>query len=294
VTAAYGATVAKRRLSRRLVELRGGTGLTANQVCDRLGWGRGKVGRFEGNNWKRPEMSDIRDLLRLYDVGDGIQQELEQLAKLARERAWWREFSDVYGDNEFPGYEADASRICLYMPLILPGLLQTLAYSEAQMGVSAHSAHWRQQALEARRRRQEIFDRTDGTAPELVAVITEASLLYRWGTAEDRRTQVEHLVAMSQRPNVELRLLRFDDGLHPGMCGPINIFDFPDGAATPVRLPGVTEPPAVYLETDFAIQEVSNQDDVKAYIETFGRIRDAALDADATTADLMKIAETLE
>lgn len=283
MTAAYGATVAKRRLSRRLVELRSATGLTANQVCDKLGWGRGKVGRFEGNNWKRPEMSDIRDLLRLYDVGHEVQQELEALAKLARERAWWREFNDVYSDNEFPGYEADASRICLYMPLLLPGLLQTLAYTEAQMGVSAHSASWRRQALEARRRRQEILERTDGTAPELVAVITEASLLYRWGTPANRREQVEHLVEMSRRPNVELRLLRFDDGLHPGMCGPINIFDFPGG-----------EPPAVYLETDFAIQEVTNQDDVKAYIETFDRIRAAALGADASTADLKKIAETLE
>jgi hypothetical protein len=228
-------------------------------------------------------MSDIRDLLRLYDMSEDVHHELEDLAKLARERAWWREFSEVYDDNEFPGYEADASRICLYMPLILPGLLQTPAYTEAQMGVGALPLAWRRRALEARRRRQEILDRTDDTAPELVAVITEASLLYRWGTAAERRAQVEHLVEMSRRPRVELRLLRFDDGLHPGMCGPINIFDFPDG-----------EPPAVYLETDFAIQEVSNQDDVQAYIETFGRIRTAALDPVASTADLKKIAETLE
>ncbi|HEY1669806.1 MAG TPA: transcriptional regulator, partial [Trebonia sp.] len=57
---AYGATVAKRRLSLRLADLRGTTGYTANHVCDILNWGRGKVGRFEANQWKRPEMSDIR------------------------------------------------------------------------------------------------------------------------------------------------------------------------------------------------------------------------------------------
>ena len=65
---AYGATVAKRRLSRRLAELRLNSGHTANHVCDILNWGRGKVGRFEANQWKRPEMSDIRDLLRIYGV----------------------------------------------------------------------------------------------------------------------------------------------------------------------------------------------------------------------------------
>lgn len=283
MSAAYGATVAKRRLSRRLRELREGTGYTANQVCDRLSWGRGKVGRFEANTWKRPEMSDIRDLLRVYRVGDDERRELEELAMQARERAWWREYGDVFGDTEFPGYEADAARICLYMPLILPGLLQTPAYTEAQMGVGAHPPAWGRRALQARQRRQAIFDRSDATAPELIAVITEASLLYRWGSRDDRRAQVAHLVAFGRRAGVELRLLRFDDGPHPGMCGPINIFDFPG-----------PEPPAVYLETDFAIQEVNSQDDIDAYIQTFGRIRAAALDAPATTAYLKKLTETME
>ena len=68
---AYGATVAKRRLSQRLTELRVTTGYTANHVCDILNWGRGKVGRFEANQWKRPEMSDIRDLIRIYEVEGG-------------------------------------------------------------------------------------------------------------------------------------------------------------------------------------------------------------------------------
>jgi len=283
LTAAYGATIAKRRLSRRLRELREETGFTANQVCDRLSWGRGKVGRFEANSWKRPELSDIRDLLRVYRVTDQERRELEELAMQARERAWWREYGDVFGDTEFPGFEADAARICLYMPLILPGLLQTPAYTEAQMVVGAHPVGWRTRALQARQRRQEILDRADGTNPELVAVVTEASLLYQWGTRDERRAQVGQLVELSRRPHVELRLLRFEDGPHPGMCGPINVFDFP-GA----------EPQSVYLETDFAIQEVSSQDDVNAYIQTFGRIREAALDAPATTAHLKKLAETLE
>jgi transcriptional regulator with XRE-family HTH domain len=283
VTAAYGATVAKRRLSRQLRELRELTNLTANQVCDRLNWGRGKVGRFEANAWKRPEMSDIRDLLRLYRVADEQRHELEGLAMKARERAWWREYGDVFGDIEFPGFEADAARISLYMPLILPGLLQTRAYTEAQMLVGVQPATWRGRAMETRQRRQELLDRTDGTAPGLVAVITEASLLYRWGSQDERRAQMTHLVQMSRRPGVELRLLRFEDGPHPGMCGPINIFDFP-GA----------EPCAVYLETDFAIQEVSSKDDIHAYTGTFSRIREAALDATSTAAELKTLAETLE
>src|SRR5437764_8255155 len=98
---AYGATVASRRLSRRLLELRVASGFTANHVCDMLNWGRGKVGRFEANQWKRPEMSDIRDLLRLYKVGEAEREEIEVLAIRARARPWWRDYADVF-ENEFP------------------------------------------------------------------------------------------------------------------------------------------------------------------------------------------------
>jgi transcriptional regulator with XRE-family HTH domain len=283
VTDLYGATVAKRRLSRRLAELRIKNGYTANQVCDKLNWGRGKVGRFEANVWKRPEMSDIRDLLRIYEVSDVERQELEELAVLSRGRSWWRDYGDVFGDNEYPGYEADAARVCVYMPLILPGLLQTSAYIEAQMHVGSQPAAWRERALEARIRRQQILDRPGGNAPEVVAVLTEASLMYRWGTQAERRAQVAHLVEMGRRPHVELRLLRFSDGLHPGMSSLISIFDFPGD-----------EPSMAYLENDAAIQEVSTASEVDAYAVIFNRIREAALDVPATTARLKQLAETLE
>ncbi|GAA4984314.1 Scr1 family TA system antitoxin-like transcriptional regulator [Actinopolymorpha pittospori] len=282
MSSAYGATVAKRRLSRRLSELRVESGYTANQVCDRLNWGRGKVGRFEANVWVRPEMSDIRDLLRIYGADEEVAKDLEELAALARTRAWWRDYSDVF-DNEFPGFEDDAVRISTYMPLILPAPLQTPAYMEAQMRFGTRSSAWRNRAVGARLRRQEILDRGDGTAPDLVSVITEASLMYRWGSQIERRAQIGHLVEMSRRSNIELRLLRFADGPHPGMCGPINIFDFPDG-----------EPSVAYVETDFALQEVSKPKEVEGYKEIFDQARAAALESPATTAYLKQLAESLE
>jgi transcriptional regulator with XRE-family HTH domain len=279
----YGATIAKRRLARRLAELRTAGGYTANQVCDKLNWGRGKVGRFEANTWRLPQLSDVRDLLRIYSVSDTERAQLESLALLARERQWWREYGDVFGDSEYPGFEADAARICVYMPLILPGLLQTPAYIDAYMRAGTKPPEWRERALAARLRRQRILDRGDGTAPEIVAVITEVSLMYRWGTREERRAQIAHLVEMSRRPNISLRILRAQDGPHPGMSSLISIFDFPGD-----------EPGMVYLENDAAVQEVNDPSEVEAYALIFSRIRQAALDAPATTAHLKRLAGTLE
>jgi hypothetical protein len=279
---AYGATVAKRRLARRLTDLRRASGHTANHVCDLLDWGRGKVGRFEANHWKRPEMSDIRDLLRVYGVDDDVRAELEALAMQARARPWWRDYADVF-ENEFPGFENDAVQIRVCMPLVLPGLLQTQDYTEALMRVAPKPPAWRQKATEARMRRQQVLDRADGTAPKLAAVITEASLMYRWGTKVDRRDQIDHLVELSCRPNVDLRIQRFADGAHRGMWSMINIFDFAGD-----------EPSVVYLESDTGILEVSADDEVTTYVEGFSRSRDSALEPADTTQYLKYLAEQLE
>lgn len=279
---AYGATVAKRRLSRRLLQLRVKSGYTANHVCDMLNWGRGKVGRFEANQWKRPEMSDIRDLLRIYDVDVAEREQLEELAIQARARPWWRDYSDIF-ENEFPGFENDAVRIRCFMPLVLPGLLQTQDYAEAFMRIGPRPPAWRRKVLETRLRRQEILDRSDGTAPMLCAVITEASLRYQWGSRSDRRELIEHLIDLSPRPNVDLRIQRFTDGPPRGLMSAINIFDFSDG-----------EPGIAYTETDTAIQEVTSADQVNMYSQSFDRAVDGALEPADTTIYLRQLAEQLE
>ena len=279
---AYGATVAKRRLSRRLLQLRVQSGYTANHVCDMLNWGRGKVGRFEANQWKRPEMSDIRDLLRIYNVDEGEREQLEELAIQARARPWWRDYSDIF-ENEFPGFENDASRIRVFMPLVLPGLLQSQDYAEAFIRTGPRPPSWRRKALDTRLRRQEILSRPGDTAATLTAVITEASLRYQWGSRSERRDQIEHLIDMGRRRNIDLRIQRFADGPPPGLSSAINIFDFAEG-----------EPSIAFTETDFAVVEVNEPDQVGRYIQSFEKAVDGALEPSDTAIYLRQLADQLE
>jgi len=137
--------------------------------------------------------------------------------------------------------------------------------------------------VETRLRRQEILNRTDDTLPKLKAVITEASLMYRWGTRAERRDQVAHLAELSLRPGVELYLQRFADGPPQGVFSTVNIFDFPD-----------REPSLVFTETDYMIQEVSDTEEVNSYVEAFDRTVDAALEPADTTIYLKQFAERLE
>ncbi|HEY1626166.1 MAG TPA: helix-turn-helix transcriptional regulator [Streptosporangiaceae bacterium] len=278
----YGATIAKRRLARLLTAAREETGYTANNVCDILNWGRGKVGRFEANQWKRPELSDVRDLVRIYKLDNDACELIEDLAVKARARAWWRDVPEIF-DGEFPGYENDATTIQLFMPLILPGLLQTVEYAEALLRAGPRPPSWRRKSLESRKRRQEILDRADGTAPELSAVVTEASLLYKWGARDERREQIEHLIDLAQRPNIDLRVQRFEDGPPVGMHSMINIFGFRDD-----------EPSLIFVETDYAIEEVSKPESVQSYIESFERACDAALDRADTIGYLERLGKRME
>jgi hypothetical protein len=279
---AYGATIAKLRLARRLTELRIDAGYTANHVCDMLNWGRGKVGRFEANQWKRPEMSDIRDLLRFYEADEYVTREIEALALQARVRPWWRDYQDIF-DNEFPGFESDATRIRVFLPLVIPGLLQTADYIEAVMRSSGKPPAWRRRATEARLRRQQILDREKTTLPQLHGVITEASLLYRWGSRAERRDQLLHLSELAERPGVHLHLQRFADGPPPGLFSAVQIFDYDGGEAS-----------LVFTEHDHAIQEVSDNEYVSNYIEAFDRAVDVALEPRDTAMYLKQLSERLE
>ena len=165
---AYGATVAKHAsCPGASCSLRVQSGYTANHVCDMLPTGAGaEVGRFEANQWKRPEMSDIRDLLRIYDVDEGEREQLEELAIQARARPWWRDYSDIF-ENEFPGFENDASRIRVFMPLVLPGLLRDVRTTPRLSCASGHGH--RPGAVRCwtpRQHGREILSRPGDTAPD--------------------------------------------------------------------------------------------------------------------------------
>jgi len=200
----------------------------------------------------------------------------------ARARPWWRDYPDIF-ENEFPGFESDAVRIRVFMPLVLPGLLQTREYMEALWRTGSRPPAWQRQALEARLRRQQILNRDDDTVPKLMAVITEASLMYRWGAKADRLQQIEHLMDAGRRANIELRIQRFRDGPPRGVHSMVNIFDLPD-----------EEPSLVYVENDVTIEEVSKPDEVANYVHDFARASDGSLVPADTMAYLKELAEQLE
>jgi hypothetical protein len=70
----------------------------------------------------------------------------------------------------------------------------------------------------------------------LWAVLSEAVLLQQVGGPEVMRAQLEHLLTVSERPNVTVQVLPFSRGAHASMFGPYVVLGFPDEAALDVVL----------------------------------------------------------
>lgn len=241
---AKSSTLRRRRLSRRLRELREAKGLTSSYVTSEARkrgkgkWSRGKLTRIENNEWIRPSATDVEALLDIYEVTDPDEREAyATLTKEARQSGWWVGYSDVLGKGAYVGLELEAASIRTYEALVVPGLLQTEGYARAitrEHGVVEEPDIERR--VEARMARKQILATPSG--PRIWAIIDEAAL--RKIPREARDEQVEYLIEV-QRPDLRVQVLPDSAGLHAATAGSFSILDFED------------DPPLVYRE-DFLAQ----------------------------------------
>jgi transcriptional regulator with XRE-family HTH domain len=195
-----------------LRSLRAGTGLTAEQVAERLGFSRSKISRLE-NGRRGASQADILRLCELYQV-DGKQcLRLTELATEGKQRAWWQPLSLPYSD--YVGLEAEAASISDYGLAIVPGLLQTPDYARAI--VRAVVPAWAPRIVEERvrariARQQLLFSRA---APSFEAILDESVLHRVVGSPAVMLDQLTRLLEMSQLPSVTIRVVPYDAGRVP-------------------------------------------------------------------------------
>ncbi|CAM3957085.1 helix-turn-helix transcriptional regulator [Nocardiopsis rhodophaea] len=267
-------TLRRRRLSRRLRELRDRKGWTAKQVANEAkkrsgrprGWSDSKVIRLERGEWKRLRVDDVRVLLDIYDVTDPEEiAACEHLAKEANQKGWWATFDDVLGSGQFVGLEAEASRIRTYQPAAIPGLLQTEDYVRAVIRSDAVDGETEvERRVAARMLRQQLLTRS--TPPAYHAVIDEGALLR---VTSQLRGQLQHLLDMGMRDNLDIQVLPIDRGPHAAMTGQFVVMDFPP-----------PDPPIVYLETLSEEIYLEKDADIQRYQQIYDFVRTEALPVD--------------
>ncbi len=172
--------------------------------------------------------SELKVLLRdYYDAGQETLDVLEELREEASKRGWWSTYGLPDRVAGYVGLEDDASAVRTVELENVPGLLQTERYMHRLCTIDVRlSSKEVDKRITVRLQRQA---RLTGTNPlQLTAVVSEAALV-RCARDEAAADQLAHLIEVAQWPNVELRVLPFDLGLHVGMAGPFSLLSFPDG-----------------------------------------------------------------
>jgi transcriptional regulator with XRE-family HTH domain len=271
-------TVRRRRIARELRQLRERNGLSLEQAARQLDMSRGNLSRIEtAQIGIKPR--DVRAVLALYNVYGDDAEALINIARGAQQRGWWQNYNDVLPEwfEFYVGLEAEASDIKTYEPEVVPGLLQTRDYARAMYLVTT-GANEIDRKVDARLERQAILRREPPAA--LSAVLNEAVLLRAVGEQPVMRDQLDHLVKMSELPNVTIRVLPFASGGHPSMNGPYVILGYADAP----------DEAFVYLDNLTNGQALEEPEHVSGYTMVHEKLCEMALSPADSTARLREAA----
>src|SRR5437870_9108184 len=130
---------------------------------------------------------------------------------------WWQLYGAVLTTG-YVGLEAAADAIHAYEALVVPGLLQTEDYARATIRAARHDIDESEVEKRVRIRiaRQSLLTQDDPL--DLWVILDEAVLHRPVGGPGVMRRQLDHLVMVSDLPNVAMQVLPFVAGGHAGMA----------------------------------------------------------------------------
>ncbi|GAA5211005.1 helix-turn-helix domain-containing protein [Streptomyces thinghirensis] len=126
--------------------------------------------------------------------------------------------------------EAVATTIRHYLPLLIPGLLQTPAYAEALFRTYRPMASDPEieELVATRMERARLLD--GPTAPLLWVVLDEAALRRPVGGTAAMAEALHHVASLVGRRRVIAQVLPFSAGTHAAMGGSLKLMEFADAA----------------------------------------------------------------
>lgn len=248
---------------RGLIERRRELGLTQQQLAEALGADVKTVHRYE-HGLSAPRPGQRRRL------ADALQWTPAQLAISLSD-----EPQSVNG-HAVPGWlghlaslEQGAGRLCAFEVAVVHGLLQTASYAVAieSVGPDPIPDEVVARKVETRMARQAVLHREPD--PLALSVILDESVLYRVAVGRDTMAdQLDHLLEVSQWPNVDLQILPFTAA---------GVFSAAFGAFTVFTSPGSSEPYMACVEDRAGPHYLDRPHEVEAHTRLFRYLTKVAL-----------------
>lgn len=264
-----GPVVQSALLRNELTRLRKDSGLTQDQVAQRLDWSPSKLIRVEGGRSSITKV-DLDALLSTYGITSESQRErLQALNRGARERAWWSGYREEVNPTylEYVGYEAGAAFIRQYTSGYISGLLQTPEYAEILTANSIDAVRLGAVVKLRLQRQAELAKRS--APPRQYHVIDEGVIRRHVGISQDPAimpNQLRHIADRAGREELlTIRVIPFKAGAHPGLSGPFTLLEF-DGSLPDLLYIDSGRDLSLIIGSDYRIGE--SADDFEVLLET--------------------------
>jgi transcriptional regulator with XRE-family HTH domain len=258
-------TVRRQEIGDELRRLRATARLALREVAHITSLDASYISRIE-NGKRTPPPADLASLLTAYRADTATRRRLEALAEEADENGWWQKNRTDITERQHTliSLEGKAERIVSFEPVLIPALLQTGDYARAAMrefGMVPESKI--EDGMAARFCRHSVLEQWN--PPTFVAIIDELVLDRIVSSPAVVREQLDHLVALSQRPRVTIRVVP-NSGGHAGAFGSFELIDQPE------------RPSVVFVEQATSNLFIEQRDEVDVYRRIIKRLLDDALD----------------
>ncbi|MFC9397179.1 Scr1 family TA system antitoxin-like transcriptional regulator [Streptomyces sp. NPDC057027] len=169
--------------------------------------------------------------------------------------------------------EARATYLSTFQAQLVYGLLQTEEYARAVLGVE--NPDRLDELVAARMDRQRILGREH--PPVLCVVLDEGVLHRKIGSAEVMRNQLAHLLGLRDHPWVQVQMLPFAVGQHPGLLGSFNLLRFDE------------DPDLFYTESYDSGRMTANSQVIRERSVSYARLQASALSREESAALIERV-----
>jgi transcriptional regulator with XRE-family HTH domain len=278
-----GSTVPRRQVGRLMRQLREQAGISLLAAAEELEFSRARMYRIE-NGEVPVRKHDVIAMCTVYRATPRMTEVLIGLAQESKAKGWWHAYGDAVPAwfELYVGMEQAAGRLRSFAPSVIPGLLQSREYAECVFGrwIGA-DAEAVDNAVAVRLERQSLLTRSRPQAPRLDVILDEGVLRRSIPDTLGMRKQLSHLVNVSSRPNISVRIIPFTAGPHKAASsGQFTILEFPAvGTASP-------EPTTIYCESLTGALYLDKPAEVETYESIWAGIEKVAL-SQAESNDLI-------
>ncbi|MFE0699584.1 helix-turn-helix domain-containing protein [Streptomyces sp. NPDC058872] len=246
-------TERQRRLGSELRKMRLAAGMSAETAAGLLGVDRSRLSNIE-QGVRAISEERIRTLACNCDCADGTY--VDALVEMARptKDAWWERYrgSLPAGLLDIAELESHATRMRTAHSVHIPGILQTSDHALAvfRVVIPPLPEHEIALRLALRIERQQVLDDPDPTP--YLGFVHEAALRMRFGGRDVTRAQLEHLLLISEREHVTLRVIPFEAGAFPGAGQTVNYAEGPVPGLDTVQVDSTHGPDFLYAEAQLS------------------------------------------